>query len=122
VIAVSTLDCPPQRKEGGRMAAPVAGNKTPLAALADRLRAIARRAESARWAGGPRRTRTRWRPRSLRSPSSEESLRAGMRDAFEIGRQYGKGEDVLARLDEEIDEATRRLARAAWGGEPLDAG
>jgi hypothetical protein len=41
-----------------------------------------------------------------------------MCDAFDIGRQYGKREDVLARLEEEIAALTHQLARDASRSTP----
>jgi hypothetical protein len=42
-------------------------------------------------------------------------LREGMRNAFEIGREHGKKEEELEKLEVEIAEETARLAREAWG-------
>lgn len=86
-----------------------------LARLAERLRSIGRKAEARRWPGWTDEDRRVLEAAAQEIASVEESLRVGMREAFEIGRQYGKGEDVLARLDEEIAEATDQLARVAWG-------
>ena len=45
----------------------------------------------------------------------EEALPPGMREAFSLGRAYGKREDALDRLDSDIPRASRRVAQEAWG-------
>jgi hypothetical protein len=84
--------------------------------LAARLDAIAERAVSEHW--------PHWSEEDTRAVLAAarevEGIRAvlaeGMRQAFEIGREYGHGEELLDRLNWEIDELSDRMARRAWGG------
>lgn len=84
--------------------------------LAARLNAIASRAAEARWRG--------WTPEDTEAISMAareiraipEALATGMKDAFKVGRQYGRGEEELADLNMEIDALSRKLAAQAWGG------
>jgi hypothetical protein len=44
-----------------------------------------------------------------------DALRAGMQTAFQLGREHGRKEELLARLEHEITRESERLAREAWG-------
>jgi hypothetical protein len=44
-----------------------------------------------------------------------DALRAGMQTAFQLGREHGMKEELLARLEREITQESERLAREAWG-------
>lgn len=48
-------------------------------------------------------------------------LREGMETAFQLGREHGKKEELLARLEEEIAVEAARLGREAWGQAPPGA-
>jgi hypothetical protein len=94
----------------------------PLADLAGRVRDIAQRARSRSW--------EEWTEEDTRALDAaareievvEDSLRTGMEEAFQIGRQYGRNEDALARLDLQIARVTDRVASAAWrGSTPAEA-
>jgi hypothetical protein len=44
-----------------------------------------------------------------------DALRTGMETAFQLGREHGKKEELLDRLEREIAHESERLAREAWG-------
>ncbi len=43
------------------------------------------------------------------------ALREGMQTAFQIGREHGRKEEELEKLEVEIATEVARLAREAWG-------
>jgi hypothetical protein len=94
----------------------------PLAVLAGRVRVIARRAKGQSWEGWSEEDTRTLEAAAREIEVVEDSLRTGMEDAFQIGRQYGRNEDALARLDLQIARVTDRLASAAWrGSTPAEA-
>jgi hypothetical protein len=93
-----------------------------LAALAGRVRDIARRARGRSWEGWTEEDTGILEAAAREIEIVEQSLRTGMEDAFQLGRKYGKNEDVLSRLNLEIARVTDRMARAAWrGASPAEA-
>lgn len=96
-------------------AGPPAADAPGFRALAARLRAIAERARTHGWRAWSREDDDAIEAAAREIAAFEESLATGMRNAFEIGREYGKQEGVLQRLDDEIAAATGELARTAWG-------
>jgi hypothetical protein len=94
-----------------------------LLRLAEQLRALPRRAGADGWRGWNEADERTVEIAARELAGLERSLREGMRAAFEIGRQLGKQEGVLERLDREVAVAADRLGRAAWGaGEPARDG
>jgi flagellar biosynthesis/type III secretory pathway protein FliH len=87
-----------------------------LAALAGRVRDIARRAASQSWEGWSEEDTAVLEAAAREIEVIEESLKAGMEDAFQLGRKYGKNENVLSRLDLQIARVRDRVASAAWRG------
>lgn len=83
--------------------------------LLDRLRSIVERARTAEWAG--------WSPEDTEAVQSAleglaefpDIVRKAIRSGFEIGREHGKREKLLAELEEEIAVETSKLAHQAWG-------
>ena len=88
----------------------------PFEALSQRLRSIALRAVSEDWPGWTAQDTDALGAAARELSSFGPALAQGMREAFAIGREYGQKEDVLDRLNQEILDATDRLAREAWGG------
>lgn len=87
----------------------------PFQVLSNKLRSIAARAARERWAGW-----TEADAQALAAAAAEieeigTALADGMRQAFDIGREYGHREELLERLNAEIGEISGRLARQAWG-------
>jgi hypothetical protein len=87
----------------------------PFRVLSEKLRSIAARAARERWSGW-----TEDDDRAVAAAAAEiegivPALADGMRQAFDIGREYGHREELLERLNAEIGEISGRLARQAWG-------
>jgi len=88
-----------------------------LESLAARLRELIRRSRAAGREGG------RLRPEDLSVLASAaqaieripDALRQGMQNAFELGREHGRKEELLTRLEREIAEESARVGREAWG-------
>ncbi len=83
--------------------------------LAARLRSIASRAASAEWPGWTERDTGAIAAAALQIEEIPGALAEGMRAAFDLGREYGQGEEELGRLNLEIHSLSSDLARRAWG-------
>lgn len=106
----------PREKAGSE--ADFASDADGFAVLAAHLDSIAERADSDHWRGW-----TEEDTRAVLVAAREiEGIRAavaeGMRQAFDIGREYGHREELLERLNWEIEELSGRMARQAWGRGP----
>jgi hypothetical protein len=85
-----------------------------LEKLADRLDAIATAAPLGRWLGRSDARAAATAARQIRA--IPQALAAGMREAFDIGREYGHREVELAEIEQETTTLSTLLARQAWGG------
>jgi hypothetical protein len=91
---------------------PTEDHETPV--LAIRLEKLLDKALKARWSGWEEDVVT------LRAAVNEVRrfrtvLSEGMGEAFRLGAEYGKKEELLEKLERQVIEASERLAREAWG-------
>lgn len=101
--------------EGAAIDGAAAPEPADLEELAARLDSIVARASRQGWRG--------WTEEDARAVAAaareiralRQALAEGMREAFAIGREHGRGEELLDRLNREIEELSSRLARQAWG-------
>lgn len=105
-------DPPPSFEDAGQ-APPADGDSFTL--LAECLRSIGARAVAERWAGWTDQDTDTIVAAAAEIEGIRAALAEGMRQAFDIGREYGHREELLDRVNAEIGEVSSRLARQAWG-------
>jgi hypothetical protein len=86
------------------------------ALIADRLRVLIRRAREEEGEARMHRDDVAALEAAARSLDRIPAvLRDAMQTAFRLGREHGKKEEILTRLEREIALETARLGRQAWG-------